>query len=230
MAAQPSVGAVIVSSWELGNVADNSSDPPFDFRAHTAVQNPFLHSHVSNAIPSSFAEAAYNFIWTDLNASFQSSVSHQAHDVPSTASILCRSSEFIFVQPSFDSVLSVEGNYAYALPPDSFLAQFTVIVRDMNTNISIWSQSQSANSFGGNPVLGELNAANESIPLIGGHTYRLHYDYRLHALGGGTDSIGTGTGGISWTLNPVPEPNPLFMLVCSIPLLLRRRRTVNWQG
>jgi hypothetical protein len=223
-AAPPSAKAVIVSSWELGNVADNSSDPPFDFRAHTVVQNPLLHSHISTAVPSSFAQAAYDFIWSELNASFQTTVSHQAHDVPSSSSLLCQTTGFIFVQPSFDSVLSVQGSYTYALPPESFITRFTVIVRDMNTNISIWSDSRVANSFGGNPVSGTFAIANEAIPLIGGHTYRLHYSYRLDALGGGTNSTGTGNGGILWTINPVPEVDSLSLLTCSIPLLFLRRR------
>lgn len=214
---------VTVSSWELATILDAPGDNGGESHGFTTVQNPFVDSHIAMPVPTSFSQAAYNFIWTELNASFQTSISHQAHDVPSPGSLYGRTSGFIFVQPSIDSVLSVQSSYTYALPADSFLAQQTVLVRDMSTNMSIWSDSRAANSFGGNPVSGTLAVTNGAIQLIGGRKYLLSYDYRLQALSGDTDSTGTGTGGILWTLNPVPEIGSLFMLVFSIPLVLRRR-------
>ena len=229
--AHRSAGAVIVSSSELATILDAPGGNDGESHGFTTVQNPFVDSHIAMPVPTSFAQAAYNFVWTELNASFQTSISHQAHDVPSPTSLYCRASGFIFVQPSLDSVLSIQSSYTYALPADSFLAQQTILVRDMSTNMSIWSDSRAANSFGGNPVTGTFAVTNGSIQLMGGRTYLLNYDYRLQALSGGTDSTGTGTGGILWTLNPVPEPASLSTLAYSIPLLRRRRRrTANGQG
>lgn len=223
-AATPARASVVVTNWQLGVILDNSADGNFELQGFTAVQNPFMDSHIAMPVPTSFAQAAYVFAWSEYDASFQANISNQASDVPTTSSLHSRTSGFIFVRPSLDSVLSVHASYSYGLPPDSFLAQSTVVVRDATTNTSIWTDSRSANSFAGNHVAGSFVSSNGNIALIGGHTYALQYDYRLSALGGGTAGIGTGVGGIQWTLNAVPEVSSLCMLVSSIPVLLRRRR------
>lgn len=193
--ATPASASFTVDDWFLGCRVDPPGDP-LETVFFSTVTNPFRDSH-SVTIGPSAAEAAYDFVWTELMDSFRIDASHSAFDVNS--STLCSfSSGVMHISPTADLELHVTGSYDYDLPADNTVATMEFRVAGHLLEF------ERADSFDGH-VVGTLEFEN-SIVLPADATYQIQYLFRIQSFAGGSGQIGTGDGFIEFTLNTVREP------------------------
>jgi hypothetical protein len=221
-AAGPSVRAdFIIPQWRLGVSVYDSSSGEDDTSIFATVQNPFQDSHSATAGIST-AETTYDFAWSADFGSFLIDAAHEAEDVD-PGFLLVRSSGFIWVAPSIDLSLEISAAYSYYLPPHMMMAELKVVVFDEDTSERLFYSLQRDNSFDGYPVSGTFTVdGNATLPA--GHTTFLYYRMSIVSFSSQPPGLlATGTGSVSFTLQPVPEPSTLALLAPLVLIVPRRR-------
>jgi hypothetical protein len=222
--AQPVRGeAFTITEWALGTtVYDSSIGGPegLDSDYNNVVENPFQHTQFAS-VGISTAETTYDFAWSADFGGFLIDAAHEAEDID-TGTLYSRSSGYIWVAPSIDLSLEIAAAYSYYLPPGMMLARLEIFASDVDTSENLFYAREQDNSFDGYPVSGTFTIdGNATLPA--GHTIVLHYEMIIQSFSGQTGLLGTGTGSVSFTLQPVPEPSTLALLATFILIVPRRR-------
>ena len=210
----------IIPQWRVGVTVHDSSSGQSASSTFATVQNPFQDSH-SVSVGISTAESAYDFAWSADFGSFLIEGAHEAEDVDDLT-LFSQSSGFIWVAPSIDLSLEIAAAYSYYLPPGMMLARLEIAAFDVDTSENLFYAREQDNSFDGYPVSGTFTIdGNATLPA--GHTIVLHYEMIIQSFSGQTGLLGTGTGSVSFTLQPVPEPSALALLAPLVLIVPRRR-------
>lgn len=207
-----------VSSWSLATGVGSAGDGIGGL--FEVVENPFSASQYFEYGPSagSTAYTAYNFAWSDSGGDFLIQASHRAEDYDVRSS----SNGFIRFTSIVDLLLTVEGSYTYDLPGGPMVVRVAVTAYDALTHDELFSQGFNDNTFleghaeGSVPLQGQaLLPANREISF----NYTMHIDTL-----GSTGLIGSGDGFVHFTLQPIPEPSALALLLLTALAVRRRPR------
>ncbi len=217
--------SLVVSEWllETGVFSPSSNEGVGFF----VVENPFQSSH-SISLPSGLTTSttSYDFVWSEPEGigTFLIDGIHQAED--STGVFLESWSEGrIFFTPSVDLIFSFEGQYTYDLPVSLMAADLLLSVAQVEPFEFIAADSDSASTLSGGSDAGTLSVQGQGI-LSAGTEYRFRYRMDLQTFGT-SGALATGSGDVSFHLEPVPEPSTLSMLALASLLTLRRRAGVG---
>ena len=209
-------GALIVDSWELITFARRTSPTQTGGAVFEDVINPFHASH-GGMVGNSSSTASYDFAWTGNEASFGVSVDHHLEQLDGFTS----SSGQIYIRPSVDSIITLEGAWQYAWPSAAIgTTSYSMTVTDDEGIIARFF------TFGGNfgldPPFGSFNDYDTGL-LRAGVAYLLTYTARVHHFDPTPPgTYGHGEGSLNFTITPVPEPATLALLVLSISIFKPR--------
>jgi len=206
-----SVDALFVSSFVYRAASGDSASEFFE-----TVQHPFVASHCA-VLDDSFVQTSYDFAWWDAQGSFLIESVQQAEGVASD-SLLTVASGFIWLTPTEDLNLSVEGAWTYDLPRDYMKATLFFSVRHSTDNTLLFRRLLNAAT----PLYGSASgtlAFDGEATIPAGETWVIQYVMRLLTDAGTQGYTATGDGFIHFTLTP--EPAAALLL---LPLLLTRPR------
>jgi len=217
-------GGFVVSSWFLASQVEDLSVGQNQHQYFFDVQTP-LALTLSAEIPTALAISDYEFAWSGSEGSFNSSAVHVATDVQASGAYATSGGQ-LHISATQDMLVSATGFYNYALPPDEFFSRLEANITRQIPYELFWGDDPTADSFGGNFVSGTLHVDTPpgGVFLPAGDTYVLSYTMLLFTLGGGTNAIGAGNGGIHWTLQVVPECTTVPLLLPALAFVTRRKR------
>ncbi|MBE7506203.1 MAG: PEP-CTERM sorting domain-containing protein [Planctomycetia bacterium] len=181
--------------------------------------SPFQSSHQVVRSPSQ-ATSYYDFSWTPDTASFLVAASHVAFD--GNGGTRSASTGNIYLTPSVDLLLTATGTYAYDLPGWDMDVRYAFVAYDGSFG-SRFSQSLGDFTFKG-PTSGNFTISKSGI-LPAGEVSILNYTIYVDGFDS-TGLLATGSGDILFTLQPVPEPSTI-VLVIATTLLSRRRSRIR---
>lgn len=219
--AEANASLIAVSYWSLDTTVIRSTPQGVqtDGAFFDQVQNPFVGSHFAT-IGLSTASSAYDFAWNDAGGSFRINVAHRAED-NSGSLIQSSSSGSIGFSTTRDLLLTVDAPYSYDMPAYGMDANMSIGVSDRPPTQHYFIGSAYQDTFLQSPLSGTLLVQGQSI-LPGGQTYNLSYLIRLNTRGT-SGLFANGSGYFHFTLQEVPEPSTLALLLPAA-LTLRRRR------
>ena len=210
--------SLVISEWNLATRAYDPGNSIFNSTLILTVDNPLQASHTAS-IGNSSSTASYDFSWTGNEASFGVSVNHHLEQLDGFTS----SSGQIYIRPSVDSIITLEGAWQYAWPSAAIgTTSYSMTVTDDEGIIARFF------TFGGNfgldPPFGSFNDYDTGL-LRAGVAYLLTYTARVHHFDPTPPgTYGHGEGSLNFTITPVPEPATLALLVLSISIFKPRRR------
>ena len=212
--ASPSTADLVVESWLIGTTVSDSVNS--HSIGHDSVTNPFQATHTAQRGLST-ASVNYDFARTGDEASFGVSVNHHLEQLDGFTS----SSGQIYIRPSVDSIITLEGAWQYAWPSAAIgTTSYSMTVTDDEGIIARFF------TFGGNfgldPPFGSFNDYDTGL-LRAGVAYLLTYTARVHHFDPTPPgTYGHGEGSLNFTITPVPEPATLALLVLSISIFKPR--------
>ncbi len=210
-------GSLAVQSWSVGTlVSDSVGQQGAGF---STVANPFQNSHTASYLQS-YATASYDFSWTGDEASFGVTVNHHLEQLQGETITSGR----IFIRPSVDSFITLEGMWQYAWP-SAVIGNTSLSLRvwDLETETILARATANGGNVGIGPPFGSFDLF-DSASIVAGRDYMLSYTASiLHINPTPLGTFGRGEGSLNFTITPVPEPAALAMWV--LPILLIRRRT-----
>jgi len=211
-----SADAITFDEWQLATGILNLGTNEVDLNSSIEVQNPF-QAHRSTSLGQSTADAWFDFAWWDAQGSFLIESVQQAEGVASD-SLLTVASGFIWLTPTEDLNLSVEGAWTYDLPRDYMKATLFFSVRHSTDNTLLFRRLLNAAT----PLYGSASgtlAFDGEATIPAGETWVIQYVMSLLTDAGTQGYTATGDGFIHFTLTP--EPAAALLL---LPLLLTRPR------
>mgnify|MGYP001351145786 CR=1 FL=1 len=214
MPSQAASAGLVEDPWRIVCLVSNASTQ--SSRTFIRNENPFENSHTAT-LGNSSSTASYDFSWTGNEASFGVSVDHHLEQLDGFTS----SSGQIYIRPSVDSIITLEGAWQYAWPSAAIgTTSYSMTVTDDEGIIARFF------TFGGNfgldPPFGSFNDYDTGL-LRAGVAYLLTYTARVHHFDPTPPgTYGHGEGSLNFTITPVPEPATLALLVLSISIFKPR--------
>lgn len=211
-----------IDSWRL-TCSVAAGGPNIVGHSFDSLSNPFV-SQDGVSLLNSAAQAAYNFLWTELNASFVSDIHATAQGPVSTLPFRSANSSSIVITPLVDLLVDVSGSLTYALAPGDRQADFQLTIEPTNfDDPPVLNLGRSASPIFGDPASGTFNLGG-SVILHPGQSYQLVYTATLTSYIGSPTQMSNYTGHIEFAVTALPEPAGLSALTFAAFLLVRRRR------
>ncbi len=182
------------------------------------VENPFSATHYFEYGPSagSTAFTTYDFAWSNSGGDFRIDASHQAEDSSNGFLSSISNGDIIFTS-SQPLLITVDAEYTYDLPTGSLAAALVVAVGEVGTHEEFMAHSF-LETF---PGAGTFEVHDQTI-LPAGREYLFSYRMNIHAFES-TGVIGRGDGFAHFTLQTIPEPSTLGLVILAAAISLRRR-------
>ena len=211
-----------IDEWFLGTVVRDFTSGASDGEVSGIVQNGFMESHFASLPPNglTFAETSFGFSWTDRGfGDFLIQASHAAENLDN---LRTQSSGNIIFTTTVDLRMDIDASYTYDVGDKMVRLNFNIIQQDPVEILFAASERGGAAVF--EPPAGTLTIQQDDLLVPAGHTYAINYLIDIITFGDPPDTIGTGSGFIHFSIEPVPEPSTLFLVAVG-SLGLSRRRT-----
>ncbi len=210
-----------MSQWGL-LVGVDAFPGPSNSHVFTDVQNPFLDSHAAS-IPGAQAAAEYDISWLINYGSFDIAADLQVDNAAGSSHIWAISTGRIYITTHSELTVTVDATYTFDLPTGMLATDFSNSIVDADTHEPLFHDTQTENTFGGQPVAGTFNVAAEVILPANG-TFFIDYDMALDNYGS-SGALATGSGHVNFTITP--EPGTLALLALPMLAIMRRSRRAS---
>lgn len=207
----------LVTSWSLGTGILDLPDVVGD--VFDVVQNPFVNEH-HFTLGQGQAHSYFDFSWTPDTASFLTTASNVAFDGNGgTRSI---STGHIYLTPQVDLLITATGMYDYDLPAWGMQVAHGLDIDIDSAPAYSWGNFE--HTFLQGPISGTFHLSEQGI-LPAGSSVTISYAMYVDGFGN-SGLLAEGHGSILITLQPVPEPAAVSLILASF-LAARRPRSIT---
>ena len=216
-------GSFTLEQWTLSTRVQDFSSGKSDVNISDVVQNPFQLTQsvaINNGLTT--ATTTYDFSWHDTFGTFLIQAAHEAEDID-FSTLFSRSTGGFVIAASQDLQIAIDAEYTFLAPAPLFHVRLSMDVIDLADNSALFFGLEEGGPAFLGPPAGTLSI-QDTVLVPAGSTYILGYEMLLQTFASGTDVIATADGNIAITLQTVPEPATLSLLIFGSLVLLRRRR------
>jgi len=218
--------ALTFDDWVLGVLVSTTSPDAHEARTFGLRPSPFLDAH-QTAAPPSTSSATYDIEYSQTFGEFLIETSLNALAGPFGTSVDTEASGSIFFAADAPIAITIDAAFNYDLPPASMFAGLSFAIVDLdNPHPVLFGVSDGDVSWTGEGASGTLTLA-DGVVLPADRPYLLMYHMRVSTSGGPITAFGTGDGYMDFTLDVVPEPSTVLLLLCALPLFRHRRRNAD---
>jgi len=217
----PARADLIVSDWYLATGVQNLAPPSQqDSQSFSVVSNPFLDSHSAQLGPGT-ATTSYDFSWSGDNASFRIDAAHVPPDLGNYLYVSASQGSIQF-RTSAPLLAHFTGAYIYSLPFPAADVVTSFLLKDIQTNARFINQSGFDDTILHAPPRTGTFTWDRTAVIPAGTDCLVLYGMEINARRN-TGQLATGSGFFQLTLEPVPEPAALPLLIAGVPLMRRTR-------